>query len=564
MGAFLFSTKSIDTSKCESILKSRGHKSISCDTIGNAKLVHTNKVLIDNVNYLSEIELGVKGDFILGVGTYFYDNSFGGKALKKIYTNLEYIINANPIYGHYSFIVHKDGSTYIFTDLNGTLRLYYTVICDDLIISTSMLSIISIIEKPVFDKKKLSAFIAGGYSNDNPFVKGVENFEPRKLIIIKDGGKPIFKDREIPAVPHIEELDEAIPFVKGLFEQQLKQLKAIGEEKISIEMTAGLDSRLIASNLKTAGFNYDFVNYPLFGPDSEIAHLIANKLNKKIHILNNIPCTKEFDALYGEFDYCFDYFRQYPNQRWNIENRFQFSGARGECIDTPDIFSDDDSLFLMNTPNLDAILPVLTLRNGMTDICKKEYINYIKNVLVEKGFPADRDMTEKELNELCQVMSGQLTADYMYNSACQAHLYFYQIYNEWHFSHWIMDISFKAKTGRKLTLALISLIDPELGSFPFVSRRRTKRNSVNEVTELPMQYKSYNKMKSLLPKALLNKIYGRMGRMFSKDYLNQLDLSLYKDVVKIEEYKKYPNIYYIDLHRLFSIDVLRKKFNIAF
>ena len=46
------------------------------------------------------------------------------------------------------------------------------------------------------------------------------------------------------------------------------------------------------------------------------------------------------------------------------------------------------------------------------------------------------------------MMAGQFTGNYMYNSGVQAHIYFYQIYNEYHFNHFIMDIAFDAKCGR--------------------------------------------------------------------------------------------------------------------
>lgn len=150
----------------------------------------------------------------------------------------------------------------------------------------------------------------------------------------------------------------------------------------------------------------------------------------------------------------------------------------------------------------------------------------------------------------------------MYNSGVQAHLYFYQIYNEYHFNHFIMDIAFEAKSGRKLTLALIKAIDSDLASFPFVSRRRTRMNSVAEVSELPIQYKSYNGIKRILPKFVVNFLFGRMGRKYDVKRLKGVDLSLYREVINVDKYKRYPNMYSGYLNRLSSVEVLRKKFNI--
>lgn len=161
-----------------------------------------------------------------------------------------------------------------------------------------------------------------------------------------------------------------------------------------------------------------------------------------------------------------------------------------------------------------------------------------------------------------QMMFGQFTGDYMYNSGVQAHLCFYQIYNEYHFNHFIMDIAFKVKSCRKLTLALIKATDSELASYPFVSRRRTRRNSVAEVSELPMRYKSYNGIKQMLPKFVVNYLYGRMGRKFDISRLNGVVLSLYEEMLNIKKFMRYPNLYGGFLNRLASVEVLRKKFNI--
>lgn len=264
---------------------------------------------------------------------------------------------------------------------------------------------------------------------------------------------------------------------------------------------------------------------------------------------------------YGEFDFGFDFYRQYCSNRWQIKNRFQFSGARGECIDTPDMYSDED-ITMMNDPRLSVLLEPLCVRNELTPKYKKLYLDYLKKVYTSRGFDVNTSLSEKEQVRFNQMMAGQFTGDYMYNSGVQAHLYFYQIYNEYHFNHFIMDIAFEAKSGRKLTLALIKAIDSDLASFPFVSRRRTRMNSVAEVSELPIQYKSYNGIKRILPKFVVNFLFGRMGRKYDVKRLKGVDLSLYREVINVDKYKRYPNMYSGYLNRLSSVEVLRKKFNI--
>ena len=563
MGAFLFATKNANTAKVADVLKSRGHKTVSVDNFNGCTLVHAPKILVDNVNYLSSTDLGVdNNDFICGIGTFFYKNTYGKEALKHVYDDLDMVLDNNPIFGHWAFVVRKGGTTYVFNDMSGTLRLYYYQDGDNIVISSSIVSVIASLEKPKFDKVRLGAFIASGYGNEIPFVEGVECVDPLKILVIEDNMAPKWLDRKEPEIPRINTLDEAVAHCKKLFNEQMHAIrKAIGDEQVGVELTAGLDSRLIASNIKTSGFNYNFVNYPLFGPDSEVANLIAKGIGKAVHILANESAKDEAYKRYGEFDFGFDYFRQYCNSRWHIKNKIQFSGARGECIDTPDMYSDED-ISLMNDPRICVLLEPLCVQHELMPKYQKLYYDYLLSLYSSRGFDVNERLSEKEQVRFNQMMAGQFTGDYMYNSGVQAHLYFYQIYNEYHFNHFIMDIAFESKCGRKLTLALIKAIDPELASYPFVSRRRTRKESVASVSELPMQYKGYGGLKKILPKFVKNYIYGRMGRKYDINRIHNIDLSLYRELIHVDNYLKYPNLYSIYLNRMTSVEILRKKFNI--
>lgn len=563
MGAFFFSTKKVDTTKVVDVLKSRGHKTVSVETVNDATLVHAPKILVEGENYLSAAELGVKNDdYICGVGTFFYKNTYGKESLKLVYENLETILEENTVYGHWAFVVRKGNTTYIFNDMSGAMRLYYYQADDQIVISSSMVSVIASIENPKFDKVRLGAFIASGYGNEIPFVEGVECVDPLKLLVIEDRKGCEWINRKEPAIPRINTLDEGVAHCKKLFKEQMDAIrKAIGDEQVGIELTAGLDSRLIASNIKTSGFNYNFVNYPLFGPDSKVANLIANGLGKEVHILANESAKDDAANRYGEFDFGFDYYRQYCSNRWQIKNKFQFSGARGECIDTPDMYSDED-INMMKDPRLCVLLKPLCIHEELMPKYQELYFDYLKKVYTGRGFDVNARLNEKEQVRFNQMMCGQFTGDYMYNDGVQSHMYFYQIYNEYHFNHFIMDIAFEAKCGRKLTLALIKAIDPELASYPFVSRRRTRKESVASVSKLPLQYKGYGGVKKVLPKFVKNFIFGRMGRKYDVSRIKNIDLSLYRELVHIDKYIKYPNLYSIYLNRMTSVEFLRKKFNI--
>ncbi len=560
MGAFLFSNnKSLNTSIIEDVFVSQGHKTVKTYRNDKGSLVHASKILTHNKGFLSSSELGGdENDYILGIGTFFYKKYFGDKALKTIWEDLDIILKENSIYGHWAFVVHKNNATYVFNDMTGTLRLYYAQEGNSIIVSSSLTSTIASLSNPRFDKIRLSATIAARFGREVPFIEGIEDVNSSQILYIKDGAEPEWLQRAIPTVRRIDDIDEGIEYVKSLFKEQTEVLKAIGDEKISIELTGGLDSRLVTANLKSSGFNYDFISYPIYGPDQEMAEIISQGLNKKLLQQTNIKLEKDFEKHVGEFDFGANFFIQYPNIRWNIINRLQFSGALGECINTP------VSIDWLNDTRTENLLNHLIGGELMGDENRKHFIHYLEDLFNDRGYKKGKALSEQELSKFEGILLGELTGDFRYNSGCQAHIYYYNMYTEWHFNHYVSNIAFDVKNGRKLTLALIKAIDPEVGSYPFLSRLHTRRNSVNEVSELPIKYFSYLKIKKLLPKPLLNLVYKIKGVNYKKMLLNDIDFDVYKDVVNIKQIKTYPNIYMDELNKIYSIEVLRKKFNIVY
>lgn len=72
----------------------------------------------------------------------------------------------------------------------------------------------------------------------------------------------------------------------------------------------------------------------------------------------------------------------------------------------------------------------------------------------------------------------------------------------------------------------------------------------------------YFVFKAMLPKWVVNKLYERMGRSFSKERFAAIDMDRYAGVVKVDELKRHRNLYSATLNRLFSVEVLRKKYGI--
>lgn len=558
MGVFLYSNRPIDAEKVKSVFLSRGHKKVNCYKFGNETILHSGKTLVNNVGELKCNDLGGHpDDFILGIGTFFYKGQFGDKALKSIWLDFETILNENSIYGHWAFVVKKAGKTYVINDMSGCLRLYVVNDENGVVITSSIVSAIASINEPKYDKHRLCGYLTSSFANEIPFIKGIDNIDSWKYFQFDENNGARWIKRDLPEVKRINTMEEAVPYVRGLFKEQMSQIHAIGDERFSVELTGGLDSRLSTSNLDSDGFNYEFIHYPLFGPDKEIADIISARENKRMLVQTNIPIAENGKEHYGEFDYGFNFFRQYANPRWIIENRLQFSGALGECLSTPLCID------YLDDTRITTLVPKFTWNKLMKKDSVSGYHNYVIDYFKKRGFEVYEKLDEKELYNFEQMFEGQISGDFMYNSGAQAQIYFYNMYVEWHFNHFVSNIAYEIKNARRLTIACIKDINPRYAAYPFVSRRRTKRKSVNDVTELSLHYYSYNGVKKLLPNSVVDFIYEKMGRSFSKDRFDAIDLDFYKEVVDIDEIKRHRNLYSDTLNRMYSIEVLRKKFGIT-
>lgn len=555
MGAFVYNN--FNKIIGENVLVSRGHKYIHKHIFDNHVLLYTSKILVDNNNFYQYDN----GNFIAGFGTFFYKEKFGYDALQSIFNDCEDISDdfINNIYGHYAFIISKietTGKIYIFNDNSGTFRLYYSLKNDNICVSSSFLSVVESIENPRIDDIRLAGYLSSGIANEIPFVKGVQLLNPEEIIQIdKEKHVSFLKKMISEQPPFIDNLGEAVKYVMDLFNDQYNQLTAIKHKKLSIELTGGLDSRLLAAIIRKVVLEYDFVHYPLFGPDETIARLVSKSLNKELIIINNPPASNDIAFRWGEFDFGYNYYRHYPSNRWKLSNQIQFSGLFGECLTTIDCEN-------YSEPKLFNILPKLINSNNVSKKILNDYRLQIINEYKKKNINSDQIMSIYQYKKFIQDMYAQRTGDSLFISAQNAHQFFYSIFNEYHFVHNVSNISKNVRSGRKLTIALIKSIDKELADLPFVSRRRTKGKNINDIESLPITYKSFNSIKNRLPIFLVNYIYKMLGRRTDLSKLNTVDMSIYKDIINVNELIKYPHLNYEIINRIISLDYIRKQMGI--
>lgn len=563
MGTFLFSNQKLNSEAVSDVFMSQAHKNVYQVDSNDFTLIYSNKIFINNTNFVEFSNANGDKDFILGIGTFCYKGLAGEEALRMIYDDFSdtFVLKDNLIYGHFAFVVCKRGYTYVFNDMSGTLRLYCTSLNDKIVVSSSQVAIMSILKNKKIDKAKMSLFISAEYAREIPFLSGLDDFNPIKLLKINNkDGKEQFLDKYISIPKRVEKMEDATELVESLFDEQIRNISPLLNETVSMELSGGLDSRLVSAVLRKYKVDYEYVHFPIFGPDKEVGDIISKKLNKKVHLITPSPLTKDFNEKYGEFDFGFNFFRNYPNSRWQIPNKSQFTGFFGECLTLPEIYDRDVSR--MKRCKLYTLLSELTSNKLIDSKITSKALTYLTEVFVSLGFDKDTLMSEYEQQEFTRIISERLTGDAMFISAACGLMNYYSIYNEWHFVHNVANISFDVIKQRKLTLELIKRYDKELADLPFVSRRRTRVESISSISELPLQYKSYVSLKQRLPDWMVNLGYRLIGRVISKEYIDYIDFSYYQDIIDVKKLQRYPNLYWDMLQRMYSVEVLRKRFNI--
>ena len=61
MGVFLYSNKKLNTERVEEVIKTRGPKSIVKHENANGTLVSSNKIIVNNENYLTREDISALG-----------------------------------------------------------------------------------------------------------------------------------------------------------------------------------------------------------------------------------------------------------------------------------------------------------------------------------------------------------------------------------------------------------------------------------------------------------------------------------------------------------------------
>lgn len=291
MGGYFLtnSKKNTDKKKILESFNAKGMKDFNEIKLGDYTCFYFNKIYLkDKINHIYK----KNEDYVIGVGTFFYKGKYGYEALRLIYNDYNIKIDNkynsfrdeifNKILGHFNLIIYIDGILKIVTDKTGTYHSFKLENNDKKYFSTSILALTKLTKKLSLSKQESLEFInrEATLCGDTIFKEisyidfgNVLNLKKDKLIY-----KNYFKEFEVDNV--------SIDYIYENIINQISFLKDI-DLNISVELSAGYDSRTVAAIFKKLRIPHEFnTNHnSTDGLDHKIAVRIARNEGKKISII---------------------------------------------------------------------------------------------------------------------------------------------------------------------------------------------------------------------------------------------------------------------------------------
>jgi hypothetical protein len=177
-------------------------------------------------------------------------------------------INKNNIHslikGIFTIILIENGNFSIFNDPLGLSKYFYTKSDETPMLSNSIQIIKKTFNPQISNNATLQYFIFNYQLNGDTFFESIKYSEPATLIHLNSEGK-LKKEIYFDIVSHLshkqKKLSKKETFIKAenFWQEIIKQWQQLFEEKkVSLSLTAGLDSRIILGGfLKTAYKNFD-------------------------------------------------------------------------------------------------------------------------------------------------------------------------------------------------------------------------------------------------------------------------------------------------------------------
>ena len=202
--------------------------------------------------------------------------------------------------GHFALIVQKDDLTFIAVDKIRSVPLFFVNIKNDYFIDCDPKNLVNLnkFDKTIDENAKLEIAMSGFTIGNKMIYKNLHSLKAGETVLFKENNYEYLHYYkyfgEIVNKNFNEYLEELSEVTLNIFKKMLNQ---IGKRQIIIPLSAGNDSRLVASILKYLGAtNVKCYSYGAAGNfEAKIAKIIAHKLGYEWKF---IPLTHKSEKKY--------------------------------------------------------------------------------------------------------------------------------------------------------------------------------------------------------------------------------------------------------------------------
>ena len=202
--------------------------------------------------------------------------------------------------GHFALIVQKDDLTFIAVDKIRSVPLFFINIKNDFFIDCDPKNLVNLnkFDKKIDENAKLEIAMSGFTIGNKMIYKNLHSLKAGEAVLFKENNHEYLHYYkyfgEIVNKNFNEYLEELSEVTLNVFKKMLNQ---IGKRQIIIPLSAGNDSRLVASILKYLGAtNVKCYSYGAAGNfEAKIAKIIAHKLGYEWKF---IPLTHKSEKKY--------------------------------------------------------------------------------------------------------------------------------------------------------------------------------------------------------------------------------------------------------------------------
>ncbi len=516
-----------------------------------------------------------KNNFIAISGTFFYDKLFGEKSLAKLLRDfndcdIDEIIPKT--FGNFSAVIKKDAQIYFFIDNTGIYNLYYFIDNDHITITNIFYNLAKNIGSNMTINEQALLEDSFQYSilGDDSLVVQIKRVQGNYIYTYDlESKKLVLNEKQVITSKHInKDLDESAKYLSELIKEKASIITN-NFDNIAINMTGGLDSRLILSAFLSLNVKpviiYGIGNSPLTNTKEEdlrIDELYSKRFNLDFYKMNwrtNENFMDDWGSLlekYGEFFGIYggniNIFEEYENKVSNFTDFTEF-GYFGETLRNLDSLEKSKELFdtnyftndlyLYNNTNLGLFMnDVEKYRENVEN--KIKYICKTFNINPEKITKDDFQKIHTEYRKRADSVMSNFINNIMFSTV---------LLSEYEIQNFINTIPFEWKKDARFQLKVIYYTYPQTLEIPFFSHIK-EWTFDQEYFKLKPANKSYLNFEMFIKKhikneSILNKLK-QIKRTFSKvskesnvlknnvaELVNKLQKELNLNLIHAEKYE---------------------------